>query len=132
MLRPACLLPAARLSPPHGLSTSRSGPGVSPRNLGSATRRSDAYRGGTCTRWKSAASIGRTAPRGELRVRCVTTHHECSLALRRTAGDAWLGEKRGPRLRWGVWQVPDEEPQLLPKDMSGLDAIEHIWNLRKR
>jgi len=55
MLRPACLLPAVRLSPRHGLLTPRSGAGVSSRHLGPATRRTDAYRGGTCTRWRSAA-----------------------------------------------------------------------------
>jgi hypothetical protein len=47
MLRPACLLPAARLSPPHGLLTPRSGQEVSLNDLGPATRRSDAYRDGT-------------------------------------------------------------------------------------
>ena len=40
-------LAAARLPPPHGLSTPRSGTEVS---LGPATRRSGAYRDGTCTR----------------------------------------------------------------------------------
>ncbi len=68
MLRPACLLPAARLSPPDGLSTPRSGAGVSPGRLGPATRRSDAYRDGTLTRWRSAAS-GRAhpSPKGQKR-----------------------------------------------------------------
>ena len=75
MLRPACLLPAARLSPPHGLSTPRSGVRVSPPRLGPATRRSDAYRDGTCTRWRGAASSSRTCPRRSRCFRCVTTHH---------------------------------------------------------
>ena len=49
MLRPAWLLPPKRLSTP------RSGQGdLSPR-LGPATRRSDAYRDGTSTRWVCAA-----------------------------------------------------------------------------
>jgi len=49
MLRPVWLLPPKRLSTP------RSGQGdLSPR-LGPATRRSDAYRDGTSTRWVCAA-----------------------------------------------------------------------------
>jgi len=71
MLRPACLPPVARLSPPGGFSTPRSGAGVSPRHLGPATRRSDAYRGGTSTRWKSAARIGA----GRRQLLFVTAHH---------------------------------------------------------
>lgn len=55
MLRPTCLLPAARLSPPHGLLMPRSGRADLSSRLGPATRRSDAYRGGTLTRWGSAA-----------------------------------------------------------------------------
>jgi len=69
MLRPA------RLLGPWTLSTPRSADGVSPDRLGPATRRSDAYRDGTLTRWRSAASGGRTFPlRGQL-FRRVTTHH---------------------------------------------------------
>jgi len=49
MLRPACLLPPKRLSTP------RVGRRGLPRRLGPATRRSDAYRGGTRTRWRRAA-----------------------------------------------------------------------------
>ena len=49
MLRPACLLG------PWTLSTPRSAAGISPARLGPATRRSDAYRCGTLTRWRSAA-----------------------------------------------------------------------------
>ncbi len=49
MLRPAILLPPKRLLTP------RSGPGISPRDLGSATGRSGAYPDGTLTRWNGAA-----------------------------------------------------------------------------
>ncbi len=49
MLRPASSLG------PWTLLTPRSAVGISPARLGSATRRSDAYRDGTCTRWRSAA-----------------------------------------------------------------------------
>lgn len=80
MLRPTYLLPAARLSPPCGLLTPRSGTKVSLQYLGPATRRTDAYRDGTLTRWRSAASDGRTYPRREKNVRRVTTHHEDDLA----------------------------------------------------
>ena len=65
MLRPACLLPAARLSPPHGLLTPRSGTEVSLQYLGPATRRSDAYRDGTLTRWTCAAC---SSPTSSLRI----------------------------------------------------------------
>jgi len=75
MLRPACSLPAARLAPLHGLSTPRSGPEVSLRRLGPATRRSDAYRDRTPTGWRGAASDSRTKP-FRARSSCrVTTHH---------------------------------------------------------
>src|SRR5437867_13180152 len=83
MLRPACLLPAARLAPPHGLLTPRSGAEVSLHHLGSATRRTDAYRDGTLTLWTGAACSSTTAP---LRVQsslCFVTHHGCILALTR-------------------------------------------------
>jgi hypothetical protein len=75
MLRPAFLLPAARLSPPDGLSTPRSGTEVSLRHLGPATRRSGAYRGGTCTRWKTAARNRRSVPNTRSVVGPFTAHH---------------------------------------------------------
>ena len=50
MLRPASLPPVV-----HGLSTSRFGLRDLSRLRRPATRRSDAYRGGTCTRGRSAA-----------------------------------------------------------------------------
>ena len=76
MLRPACLLPMQRLSPPIGLSTSRSGHRNLSRCLGPATRRSGAYREGASTLWRNAASVG--APGSLFRgpaLRRVTTHH---------------------------------------------------------
>jgi hypothetical protein len=75
MLRPTCLLPAARLSPPDGLLTPRLGMEVSLRYLGPATRRTDAYRDGTCTRWKSAAWNLQSARESGLGADSVTTHH---------------------------------------------------------
>src|ERR1700724_752259 len=77
MLRPVCSLPAARLLPPRGLLTPRSGVGVSPARLGPATRRTGAYRGGTCTRWRHAACRRRPLRPSSV---CVTTHHGRSLA----------------------------------------------------
>ena len=75
MLRPACLLPSEQLALYFRLSTPRSGDRVSPFRLGSATRRTDAYRGGTCTRWTGAASKVRPFPfRSQFLLR-VTTHH---------------------------------------------------------
>src|SRR5258707_14623779 len=68
MLRPACWLPPQRLLTPrlaHASLLAR---------LGSATRRSGAYRGGTCTRWRRTTGCGR------LRVRLVTTHHGLMLS----------------------------------------------------
>ena len=50
MLRPACLLSAARPAPLGGLSTPRSGHGDLSPCLGPATRRFGAYRDGTFTR----------------------------------------------------------------------------------
>ena len=82
MLRPVCLLPAAQLTPPRGLLTPRSGTEVSLSYLGPATRRTDAYRDGTCTRGKSAASSGRTFPQGRKNIRRVTTHHLQTLSAR--------------------------------------------------
>ena len=77
MLRPACLLPAERLAPLHGLLTPRSGTEVSLHYLGPATRRTDAYRDGTLTRGGGAASQGRTTPFGIQFFLSVTTHHGC-------------------------------------------------------
>jgi len=51
MLRPAFLLPLAD----ERLLTPRLGHGNLFPGLGPATRRSDAYRGGTRTRWRRAA-----------------------------------------------------------------------------
>src|SRR4029079_12776852 len=75
MLRPTYWLPVERLTPPHRLLMPRSGARVSPRHLGRASRRTDAYRSGTLTRWRSAASGGRASPRGEKNIRRFTTHH---------------------------------------------------------
>src|SRR3990167_8234082 len=65
MLRPASLPPIA------GLLTSRFGLRDLSRLRRPATRRSDAYRGGTCTRWRSAARLVRPT----LVVFAVTAHH---------------------------------------------------------
>ena len=91
MLRPACLLPAERLSPLHGLLTPRSGTEVSLHYLGPATRRTDAYRDGTLTRGSGAASQGQTSPFGIQFFLSVTTHHACIVAGRtcRRATAAW-------------------------------------------
>ena len=88
MLRPACLLPAERLAPLHGLLTPRSGTEVSLHYLGPATRRTDAYRDGTLTRWTGAACSSTTFP---LRVQshlCFVTHHRgiIGVALSYNAG----------------------------------------------
>ena len=91
MLRPACLLPAARLAPPHRLLTPRSGTEVSLHCLGSATRRTDAYRDGTLTRWTSAACSNTPSPSRVQSCFCFVTHH---------AGDsdvAALGHRDAPR-----------------------------------
>ncbi len=72
MLRPASLPPLT------GLLTSRFDPRGLPRCRRPATRRSDAYRGGTCTRWRSAARLV-DPPKGF--VFAVTAHHGPSLAL---------------------------------------------------
>ena len=76
MLRPVDSLPDHRVTPDVRLSTPRSGQGVSPFDLGSATRRSGAYRDGTPTRWTHAARS--TAP-AHARTACFTTHHRLSL-----------------------------------------------------
>src|SRR5438477_1997674 len=79
MLRPACLLPAAQLSPLHGLLTPRSGTEVSLHCLGPATRRTDAYRDGTLTRGSGAACNGRSSPVRVQLFLCVTTNHAAIL-----------------------------------------------------
>src|SRR5207249_5150017 len=50
-----------------------------PSYLGPATRRTDAYRGGTRTRWRGAACNERFCSNRSLNVRHVTTHHVGSL-----------------------------------------------------
>src|SRR5882724_1312239 len=75
MLRPACLLPAVRLSPLHGLLTPRLDAKVSLRRLGPATRCTDAYRDRTLTCWRNAASNDPTFPLRVQSFRRVTTHH---------------------------------------------------------
>ena len=75
MLRPACLLPSEQLKLLLGLLTPRSGGQVSPLRLGSATRRTDAYRDGTCTRWTGAAGNSRAFPLRVSLFGCFTTHH---------------------------------------------------------
>ena len=62
MLRPACLLPAARLSPPDGLLTPRSVARVSPGRLGPATRCSDRLPGrGLSPTWRGRKKDGPVA-----------------------------------------------------------------------
>src|SRR5262245_51364874 len=73
MLRPASLPPR------EGLSTSRFGPRGLPRCRRPATRRSDAYRGGTCTRWRSAARL--VDPLAGFAF-AVTAHHDGNLPAR--------------------------------------------------
>jgi len=80
MLRPACLLPAARLSPRYGLSMPRLGHRDFSQCLGPATRRSGAYRDGTLTRWRSAASRRAVGRRAALLFVGVTTHHAPKVA----------------------------------------------------
>jgi hypothetical protein len=70
MLRPAFLLPGQA-----GLSTPRFGTADLSTFRRPATRRSDAYRDGTCTRWRSAAR--RLADHS---VGVVTAHHARSVA----------------------------------------------------
>ena len=91
MLRPACLLPAERLSPLHGLLTPRSGTEVSLHYLGPATRRTDAYRDGTLTRGSGAASQGQTSPFGIQFFLSVTTHHAVIVGS--------VGAPSAPRIR---------------------------------
>ncbi len=75
MLRPACLLPSKQLTPLFRLLTPRSDGQVSPLRPGSATRRSDAYRLGTCTRWTGAAGNSHPSPLRVQFLYCFTTHH---------------------------------------------------------
>jgi hypothetical protein len=73
MLRPACWLPPKRLLTP------RLGRTTLIARLGSATRRSGTYRGGTCTRWSRTTGCDRS------KVRIITTHHRSILARSRSA-----------------------------------------------
>src|SRR5689334_10012313 len=79
MLRPVCLLPAARLSSSRRLLTSRLGHVDFSPCLGPAIRRLSAYRFGTFTLWRNAAS------EVDERLLCITTHHRKSLADNRCA-----------------------------------------------
>src|SRR2546425_2244720 len=82
MLRPACLLS------PWRLVTPRSSRGTLIPRLGSATRRSGAYRDGTRTRWRKAAWSGGCFSRS------VTTHH--ALDYRTGLGARGSGAERTP------------------------------------
>jgi hypothetical protein len=97
MLRPACSLPAVRLSPPHGLSMPRLGAKVSPQHLGPAIRRTDAFRSGTLTRWTGAASVRHTSPPKGKSDRRVTTHHARSVAPRGRSANAKEASFASPR-----------------------------------
>ena len=75
MLRPAFLLPLSE----ERLLTPRSGHRDLSLCLGPATRRSDAYRDGTLTRWRSAARSSRLEPRKAQLFHFFAAHHETSL-----------------------------------------------------
>jgi hypothetical protein len=79
MLRPACFLPAARLMPLGGFLTPRSGTEVSLHNLGSASRRTDAYRDGTLTHWTGTACGSAAFPFRVQSSLCFVTHHYADL-----------------------------------------------------
>src|ERR1019366_9765596 len=92
MLRPAYLLPDARLLPRLGLSIPRSGRRNLFRRLGPAIRCFGAYRLGTLTRWRTAASVRELRLlRGILLFR-VTTHHADILRQWRMTGRERAGE----------------------------------------
>jgi hypothetical protein len=123
MLRPASLLPVARLSPPGGLLTPRSDAGVSPRRLGPATRRSGAYRDGTCTRWRSAARIRTLASRPTYGF--VTAHHGADgTSVRDSGARRPKNEPHGVKVdadASGFTRI-DEEPAKNVQGMSAPDA----------
>ena len=98
MLRPACLLPAMRLAPLHGLLTPRSGMEVSLLYLGPATRRTDAYRDGTFTRRSGAASQGHPYPLGFRSFLDVTTHHSAIVGT--SCARTLLNSSTGPKHLW--------------------------------
>lgn len=112
MLRPACLLPAAQLSPPHGLLTPRSGTKVSLGCLGPATRRSDAYRDGTLTRWTCAACSSSSSPFRVPSSLCFVTHHAGSFSSPTIAALIASGTA-APRLA-GVRARPPARPPGWP------------------
>lgn len=119
MLRPACSPPVARLAPPHGLLIPRSGVRVSLPRMGPATRRSDAYRDGTHTRWSRAASSSRTCPRRSRRFRCVTTHHGWMVTPPGKAAQLHLGFRARSASRAGNRRAKGwRSPALLPASPS--------------
>src|ERR1700694_3745661 len=129
MLRPVCLLPAARLAPPRRLLTPRLGDEVSPARLGPATRRTGAYRGGTFTRWKRAACRLRLTT---LRPACGATHHERILVATATCGSGdsarGTGRARSPK-RGG------ERDHVGPacREASGArTAVQALWRAATR
>ena len=79
MLRPV------RSLPPKGLSTVGFDAKDLSRRRDPATRRSDAYRGGTRTHWKGAAS---PRPSDGSEIVGVTTHHGHSLTTTVSVSDA--------------------------------------------
>src|SRR2546427_9130887 len=101
MLRPACLLPVARLAPPGGLLTPRSGTEVSLSYLGPAIRRTDAYRDGTLTRWTGAACSSPASPLRDHSVFCFVKHHAVTVALKHTGLPTCSG--RGSMLAAKTW-----------------------------
>src|SRR5918994_1841154 len=95
MLRPADLLP------PWRLLTPRLGHRDLSRCLGSATRRSGAYRGGTCTRWIRTTRWARS------RTPIVTTRHP-GIVLRRDNQLPSRADKPEQEIRTGeLWFPPD-------------------------
>src|SRR6188474_1543008 len=93
MLRPACWLPPKRLVTP------RSGHRALARCLGSATRRSGAYRGGTCTRWRRTACSRRSV------VYFFTTHHVSILVIFANSQDPTPNSQKGSGLEVGSWKL---------------------------
>ena len=84
-----------RILPPIGLSTPRLDQGVSPKSLGPATRRTDAYRDGTRTRRRRAARKLQAQLRLEV---CCTTHDASRIADGRAVAVRVVAEGQLPVL----------------------------------
>lgn len=99
-----------------------------PSYLGPATRRTDAYRDGTLTRWRSAACDARTfSPRSQF-VHHVTTHHVTSFIEEEALK---LYERSDQAGVFGQYALPPAFVQVLDNAASFSELLPAALHVRK-